>query len=66
MGKRIHVTGDLVKDHYILKYPTTPSSYHEPSSRDVAKDEFGGVLYLIELIRRACSDLNSSFQVFLY
>ena len=61
--RRIVVTGDLLKDHYVLRHPMTLSSYYEPFSREVFKDEDGGASYLKQLIDQACSDIQPIPQI---
>ncbi len=56
MNPAVVVTGDLVRDHYLYQYPTTPSSYHEPSPPTVLQEEKGGAWYLSKLVKTACSD----------
>lgn len=52
----IVVVGDLLRDHYVYQYPTTPSSYQEPSPATVLRKEPGGAWYLAKLVKVTCDD----------
>ena len=55
----ILVTGDLIRDHNLVRNPRAPAHHHETVPRTVLRQVAGGAWYLGDLVRLACSDLDA-------